>query len=411
MDKTLDLARMFAPKAYAPSARKTLMRTALVERTVVYVMPEDLSDKEKLMVGLVFMLMGTAQSATLSSWKSYICSYTCFLLPEMRGKLPADSYATTSLTRAAVAPMLALVEQYMDNGLAEEDQNALPDEGLIGVTLHSGLPAAAALSGYKWCGAEATMKHVYSHYSMIVFLAGKIITDVNREAITDRRPAAIIGKCNLDPLTLTLNGALRLSDASHTYINAAWSEMTVFRAVCFLEFMNYASMEVNFAQDIIYTSVHLLRYTGLSHARFSYKLIKANPWVKDFPPLQSSYTVFEDSLRESMKIPAMLQPYIKLIFADKSNLFPRKEMEPLVACAVAIEQQMYDTVQQFYRSDRYTAIVDLFLAERQRRSATSLQKHVTTLAELEDHSDGEYDQDQEGKEEGPVEGDVLKPAV
>jgi len=280
---------------------------------------------------------------------------------------------------------------YMDKGfVTDEAENTLPDDGLLGLTLHPGLPAAGASQGYRWCGAEASMKHVYAHYSLVVFLAGKGIDDINRSAITEKRPRAIINKCKLDEVTETLNGSLRLSDPSHTYINAAWSEMTIFRAACFMEFIHYASMEVNLAQDIIYTSVHLLRYTGLSHARFSYKLIKSNPWVREFPPLQSSVAVFEDSLKESMRVPSILQPYVKLIYADKSSLFPRKEMEPLVACAAAMEQQLHDTVQQFFRSDKYAAIVDLFLDERNRRAVTKKTKGIATLAELENDSDDEY---------------------
>jgi len=387
---------MFAPRAYAPQAQRSLMKTRLVKKTMIYTFPADLSEGELLSVGLAFMLMGTNTTAALEEWKSYVCSYTCFLIPEMRGKLPPESYAYTAISKATIAPVLARLQTYIDLGLAEEKDNNLSNTGLGGVTLHTGLPASGAPTGYKWVGAEATMKHIYAHYSLIVFLAGKIITDVNRAAITEKRPGAIIGKCNLDEETLTLTGELRLSDVSHLYIHAAWAEMTTFRAACFLEFMNYASMNVNFAQDIIYTSVHLLRYTGLTHARFAYKLLKANPWVREFPPLQSSVTVFEDSLRESMKVPSVLQPYLKLIFADKSNLFPRKEMEPLVACAVALEEQMSDTVQQFYRSDKYAAIVDLFMDERQQRSAPDKGKQrVKTLAELEETSDVEYEQEEE----------------
>lgn len=409
MASSLDTARMFAPRAYAPQASRTLMKTRLVKKTMIYTFPTDLSEEELLSTGLAFMLMGTNTTASLEEWKSYVCSYTCFLIPEMRGKLALENYAYTAVSKASMAPILARLQTYIDKGLAEEEDNNLSDTGLVNITLHAGLPAASAPSGYKWVGAEATMKHIYAHYSLVVFLAGKIITDVNRAAITENRPGAIIGKCNLDEETLTLVGALRLSDPSHTYIHAAWAEMTTFRAACFLEFMNYASMNVNFAQDIIYTSVHLLRYTGLTHARFAYKLLKANPWVREFPPLQGSVTVFEDSLRESMKVPSLLQPYLKLIFADKSNLFPRKEMEPLVACAVAIEEQMSDTVQQFYRSDKYAAIVDLFMDERQQRSSIGKNKgKITTLAELEETSDVEYEQQDDGtpdEEETPEQGE------
>lgn len=384
-------ARMFAPKAYAPRAGKNLMSMNLVEKTVVYLMPKELSMDEKKLVGLVFMIMGTSKTATLEQWKSYVCSYTCFLIPGMQSKLKPDSYAVVTVSKANLAPVLARVQAYVDASVLEEAENALPDDGLAGLALHPGLPPADAPGGYKWCGAEATMKHTYAHYSLVVFLAGKNIDDQNRTSITENRPRAVIGKCSLDEITETLNGSLRLSDESHTYINAAWSEMTIFRAACFLEFVNYASMDVNMAQDIIYTSVHLLRYTGMSHARFSYKLIKSNPWVREFPPLQSSVAVFEDSLRESQRVPSVLQPYLKLIFADKSSLFPRKEMEPLVACAAALEQQMHESVQQFFRSDKYAATVDLFLDERNNRAVQAKgKKKVATLAELEDNSDDEY---------------------
>jgi len=388
MSSTIEIARMFAPKAYAPASTRGLMRTLLIDKTAVYVFPRDLTKQDAMALGLLFTLMGTSTTATLEEWKSYVCSYTCYLLPDMLGKLPKESYQTISVTRPTIAPTLLRIQQYVHHAYDEtEEANPLADDGLQGVTAHAGLPKADAGAGYKWVGAECSMKHIYAHYSLVVFLAGKQITDLNRAAITEKRPLAIIGKCSLDETTLILNGPLRLSDASHLYIHTAWSEMTIFRAQCFLEFMNYASMNVNFAQDIIYTSVHLLRFSGLAHARFSYKLIKSNPWVREFAPLQSSIAVFEDSLKESMKVPPPLQPYLKLIYADKSSLFPRKEMEPLVACAVALEEQLQESVGQFFRSDKYAALVDLFLEERSARMSRTVTRQVTTLAELEEQEE------------------------
>lgn len=393
MSEVFKSSRMFAPRPYAPSLKKGLLPVNLVQKTTIYLVPKDLTDRERLALGLAFALLGTSVSATLEQWKSYVCSYTCFLIPGILGRTPGDSYSQVHLTRATLAPVLATIQAYMDVAYADEASNTLPDGGLDGLTIHSGLPSAHAPAECKWVGAEATMKHIYGHYSLVVFLAGKTIGEDNRVAITEKRPLAVIGKASLDEHTLILNGALRLSDASHVYLHAAWSEMTSFRSQCFLEFVGYASMEVNFAQDIIYTSVHLLRFSGMGHAKLSYKLIRAYPWVVNFSPLAGSVATFLDSVRESARVPEHLQPYLKLIYGDKSSLFPRKDMEPLIACAAAEEETMSDTMTQFYRSDRYSAIVDLFMEEKQRRAPKKARaERITTIAEAEEGSDAEYEE-------------------
>jgi hypothetical protein len=402
----LNQSKMFAPRAFAPQRTKALMALQLVKKTAVYVVPSDLTDEEKMAMGLLFALMATNRSASLEEWKSYVVSYTGFLIPGMIGKLPKESYSTISMSKATINPAITRILQYIRVAhVATEEENPMADDGLHGLSVHSGLPAIEAEAGYKWVGAEATAKHIFAHYALIVFLAGKTITDLNREAITTNRPRALVGKCHLDEETLILNGALRISDIGHEYITVAWSEVSIFRAHCFLEFMNYASMDTNSMQDIIYTSVHLLRHSGMTHARLSYKLIKANMWVVDFAPLQGPVSVFFDSLRESLRVPTALQPYLKLIYADKSNLFPRKEMEPLVACAVAVEEEMSDSITQFYRNERYQAIVELFMEERRARmKPTSRVQKITTLAELEERDSREnYDGEAPDEDEGDAE--------
>lgn len=396
----LDGSTMFAPQVHGKRGTK-LLRTALASKIPVYIFPKDLGEQDLLAVGALLALAGTNTSAALMEWKSYVCTYTCFLIPELQGVLKKDAYTFVAITKASIAPLVAIMRQYMGMAQAEEDANTLSDTGLVGLSLHGGLPAIEAAEGYKWVGAEVTAKHIFAHYAMVVFLAGKIVTDLNRESVVTNRPIALIGKFHLAEETLLLNGALRISDVGHTMITMAWGEMTSFRAGCFMEFVKYASIDVDLSQDIIYTNVHLLRYSGMGHARLSYKLIRANPWVMDFAPLASSVTVFIDSVRASMRVAPHLQPFVKLMYGDKSGLFPRKEMEPLVACAAALEEEVSESITNFVRSDKYAAIVDLFLEERRMRMARKKTARVATLAEIEEEAEegeGEGDADDDGTE-------------
>lgn len=407
----LDSSTFFAPRAHAPKGKK-LLKTTLVGKTTVYIFPKDLTEEELLSIGLLLALTGTNTTAALAEWKSYICTYSCFLIPELQGALKKESYTLVNVSKANIAASLSTVKQYLDVAQEEEANNKVSDTGLAKIKLHNGLPSIDAESGYKWVGAEATAKHIYAHYAMLVFLAGKTVTDLNRDAVTVNRPAALIGKFHLDEETMLLNGNLRISDVGHTLANVAWGEMTSFRAACFSEFIKYASVDVDLGQDIIYTNVHLMRYANMGHAKLSYKLIRANPWVLDFAPLASSIAVFMDSVRVSMTVAPSLQPYVKLMYGDKSGLFPRKEMEPLVACAAALEEEVSETVTNFVRSDKYAAIVDLFLEERRMRMAKKRTARVATLAEIEeadeaDATNPDLDEDDDGTEavytgEGPV---------
>lgn len=219
-----------------------------------------------------------------------------------------------------------------------------------------------ALGNGEWVG-----KVVLCYYSIILFLAGKRIEGEDHSQITDLRPKALRGKAHIDAPLDFLEGSLRMSDASHLFINNAWSEMGQLRTVVFTEYAGYDSDDTDLAKDIIWTSVHLLRFAYMSHALITYNFLQAYPWAYDVPALKTSISIYISSLKESGKVDQRLFPFIKLIYGDKSGLFPRKEMEPLIACAKKVQEESNSSLADFYSNASFNPIVEAFMEEKERR--------------------------------------------
>jgi hypothetical protein len=189
-----------------------------------------------------------------------------------------------------------------------------------------------------------------------------------------------------------LEGELRLSDESHLAINNAWAEMSQLRALVFTEYAHYNASETDMAQDIVYTTMHLLKFSNMAHAKITFDFLRAYPWAVEVPALRTSIGIYLDSIKVASSMDQNLFPYVKLIYGDKSNVFPRKELEPLVACATTVNQATQTSLADFYRSNAFNPIVEAFIIEKERRENIrdlTLRKQESELKDYENSDDGE----------------------
>jgi hypothetical protein len=196
---------------------------------------------------------------------------------------------------------------------------------------------------------------------------GKRIEGDDHSAITASRPDAVKKKAHLSQQMAFLDGALKLSDNSHIPINSAWAELSALRALTITEFSKYSQNDTDFVQDLIYTTMHLLKWSGMTHAKITMNLLLAYPWIDEIPVLRTALGVYVESVVALMKVDPVLRPYVKLISGDKSAVFPRKELEPLVACAVSVAEETGEEIKKFYRSNAFVGVVEAFTEERDRR--------------------------------------------
>jgi len=273
------------------------------------------------------------------------------------------------MTQEAISSIIKNMDLFIESLNSENVQGAVSslspykDKPFI-----PGLPPLNTDQDWMEGHGEWIPKVFACHYALVLFLAGKRLEGDDHTAMTVNRPKALRDKAHLGSSVGFLDGSLRLSDVSHLQINNAWAEMANLRSTCITEFASYSASDTDFIQDIVYTTMHLLQNSGMQHAKITYGFLKAYDWVVEVPALRNSLGTYIDSIKAASKYPQTIQPYLKLIYGDKIDIFPRKDLEPLVACAVAIGRETNENLGDFYSSNEYASIVEAFLEERERRN-------------------------------------------
>lgn len=378
------LTNFFDPTASATATGATKAPpTAFTKKIVVPVLPAEATDDERVSWAFYLALCGTSTAGTLEQWKSYVATYTLATVPSIRGGLTTGVYNFVPLSPVQSASLVQALDRLIT------DLNASGDTPGIELTTRyydaitiAGLPAPnRALSLHEVYG-EWEPKVLVSHYSIVLFLMGKRVEKDDHTPITVNRPKAIRGKAHLDTICGLLDGALRLSDHSHNLINSAWAESGGLRSACITEMSKYTQSDVDILQDLIYTTLHLLRYNGMNHAKITYAFLQAYPWAWEIPALKGAIISYSNSCKAAVKYPVEIQPYIKLIYADKAPIFPRNEQDPLIACAVDVAMETSSTMDGFYVNPNFGPIVDAFRAERTKRETLRTQELEKKLAEV-----------------------------
>jgi hypothetical protein len=388
----LKSATTFAPTGLVARSKKTLLApVTFVDKIIVPILPKNASDLTRLHTAIYMMMAGTSEEGTPSEWKSYVAAYVCLVTPTFPDGLSPGTFTKVEMSAAQVTDLnthmtsLVTALEADDEGLADAASEALKSGPLI-----PGLPSINPNVDLLLSNGEWINKVVICHYSIVLFLAGKRLDGADHTQATVSRPLALRGKAHITDSLEFLEGELRLSDSSHLMINNAWSEMSQLRALVFNEYAYYSSSETDAGQDLIFTTMHLLRFSNMAHAKITFDFLRAYPWAVEVPALKTPIGIYADSVRASQKIDPAIFPYVKLIYGDKSNIFPRKELEPLVACAATVNQSTQASLADFYRSNAFNPIVEAFLEEKARRENIrdlTLKKQEVDLLDYEESSD------------------------
>lgn len=344
--------------------------TAFTSRLVIHTLPETASTQQRMAAGLALMLSGTCPDADLGAWKAYLGTYVLIVTPSLRSLLPRDQFQISELSPVELNKMeeayLALQTALGDGSIPVSDQHK---REYVTSGLLPGLPLPNMALQWEEASGESVPKIIVSHFSIVLFIAGKKVDEADHSAITRARPLALKSKAHLEGTSSFLEGALRLSDHSHLALHYAWAELAVLRTVVFSEYAKFSHSDTDFTQDLIYTTMHLLRFSGMQHAKITYSLLASYSWIKEIPTLRAPLAAYAESVRILATYPKVLQPYVKLIYQDKVALFPRNQLEPLIACAVADAEETSPTLSDFYTSGDYAAVVDAFLALKAKKEA------------------------------------------
>jgi hypothetical protein len=358
---------------------------SITEKTPYWVLPGSSSDETKISLLLHLAMAGTSESGKLSDWKTWVLTYLVGVAPHLSSKLPARAYPKNTYNDEQVKHLtdgLARIKGFYETKDMTVITSSMND--YVSKIQIPGLPQPNL--GLEWSSLSGDWnpRVLLSHFSIVLFLAGKRVEGTDHSSITTARPEALRKKAHMLKPRALLDGPLRLSDTSHNLINNSWAEMSAARAAAIVEFSTYGQSDTDFGQDIIYTTMHLLRWSGLQHAKITMDFLHAYPWAPEVPTLRTFVAKYIESMKAAGKYEAGLQPYLKIIFQDKVDIFPRKELEPLVGCALEMMEYASDTLKDFYRSSEYSSIVAAFREEAERRATLRTQQLRAREVHLEE---------------------------
>jgi len=399
MSSTIDLGSMFQAQGPKPGrSSKRIPVTAFTQRVVVPVLPRDASYDLQIAFGVYLMLCGTSASTSLDEWKKYIATYSAYIVPSVAQRLPQEVYTLHPIGTEKAQQIIAAYGGFktyleaLDGGADADHKEAL----LRGLQVE-GLPRPPSQGPWEEVYSQGHPKVIACHYAIVLFLMSKRVEADNHSPITEARPRALKGKAHITEVMPFLDGKLRLSDVSHLALNSAWSESAALRGACVLEFCRFAEIETDITQDLIYTSMHLMKFGAMAHAKITYAFLKAYPWAGEIPALMNAISIYKDSVLASSKHPEEIRPYLKLIYGDKLSIFPRNELDVLVACAVEVEKETNPTLADFYVNDQYGPIVESFKEEMEKRGEIRRRLIDSQLSKLQGFAD-EAEEDEEYEE-------------
>jgi hypothetical protein len=363
---------LFAPTAGVrlDNDDRSTIKPRLQTPVKCYTIPSNATHEQRSIFAFACALSCSGTEGSLSSWKNLLFTYTHIMFDGIVGRAKEGSVQFVSIT---AEQLHALCKVYSDlcnicDAAANSDDGPLAAGVFDTFCIPGDVPKPASGILPRWVVDDKNEKTLYAHYSLVVFLAGKLISDTNRSAITVNRPRGLIEKFKITTNEI-LNKNFMISDRGHYMFNQAWLESTSLKSACFEHFARFSHTATTLPEDIVNTNVILMRFMQMQHAFIIDKFLQAYPWAAKMSVLRQSIQIFEESVRAAADVSAHLQPYIKIIWGDKNAIFPRKDLGPLIACAVAAEREIHETLAQYYSDDKYTAVVEAFHDERSRLEA------------------------------------------
>lgn len=359
----------------------------IVERLVVYTWPAgSLSADSKLSILSFFTVYGRSESISPSSWATWAFTYLNLAFPdfEERAKVENDrEYTFKPLPQPYVQAIMDLVSAAED---FDDDAPGLYSEAVSRVPVLTGLPEVARTPEIfrPELAATAIITAVYGYAGLILFLAGKKITDKNATTITERRPANLRDAYNIpEPATFSLLGDGKMGPNAHQYISQAWITYSHMRVAIISEVARFQA-GASLAQRVVYTIVKMMEYSGMQQATFIHEFLQAMPQCVNYACIRPSLNAYTTSLREVAGAPGYLQPYFKVIHGERTRAFHRNSILTLSACATAYKKYTTPSMKNFMLGEGATQAVNMYDAEAVRKGHTTLQGLTTFEVDTKD---------------------------
>lgn len=341
------------------------MAEGIIEKLRIYSWPKGVSDADKLSFLAFFTAHGRSSDESPSAWATWTLTYITLCFPEMQESITRASgreYYFETLPKKYIQEVLRLNEAALDFGDSQPDEYGRHYHDL---SFPAGLPhlKKEQESFPPELAACATVPSIYGYCSLLIFLAGKQITEKNSITITEKRPKNLVDSFKIDDYaSFILTGEGKMGSDAHSQVNQVWVTYFHARAAVMSEVAAFAS-GVTLPQRVVYTITKLLEYSGMQPAYFIHKFLQARPETANFSCTRASLNAFISSVREVAAAPGYLQPYYKLIHGEGTRAFHRNSLMVLSACAIALEKSTSPSMRNFNLGEGATAAVNMYDAE------------------------------------------------
>jgi len=360
MSSTIDSDSVFGLLEPAPIGATTVASAFNVPATVFVIPGKVLNGTEevqkrknvRLYLAAALAAMGTSEETDTNLWTNWIATLGGLLFDGFSEIAKTAGFEEKEFPKSLLDKAVDLFNQ------TATDPEIWEKEGLGSFDFGPSLPVDQVILG-DWMVDDSQPHILNSFYSLVLFLAGKSINSANITSIQVNRPKALISKYKLVGTDL-LNGPRMMSSTAHQQINAAWNYNHSYRKEVFKQVIAFQSSTGDLAKDIVWTTVGLMRYSGMQHAYIVHLFLKEYPWAIKLPILSSGLHVYEDSLLLVSKDAPHLRPYHKLLNSDKSTAFNRKGMAVLLTVAVHAMTPFYNTLTRFVVSDEVGDAIEVF---------------------------------------------------
>jgi len=348
-----------------PASAPTASVNILLGTKKIYVLSEAASkDIETVRAyHLALIAAGASEVDDAEMWQNYVVTMIAAALPELRASLKeSPEYEEVILPDVFVT---SLVEWAMLCGEANLPANSEEDK-------ESARDAANSMLPFDWklpfamfprsvnIADVLSAQAIYGHFSLILFLGGKNITDKNRIAITHKRPGAIEGKYfdkkNIDSLT----GSLSLSRIAHRQINLAFTVMTPVRKATFMYVAGFTVNPQDARLEIVATTTRLMRFAGMQQAVIIDDFLSGHEEAMSVPFLMPAINAYVSSMRNLMAAPSEQRAFYKLIHGDTTRAFNRNEILPLLTVALVAARELNPTLMNYDIPANYQLVMDKY---------------------------------------------------
>lgn len=344
---------MNAPKFTTMSMRQTIN---------CYYLPTSATDRQRRAVMAILTMCGRSNDDLPSKWQSWVITWSCICFPELVQTL-RENHAMVDYHYEEFSP--GFLDECISAIMAQGNEDTA---GKTFVTLPPGLPNVTLLPVTPELASSSTVEGLYAYYAMVVFIAGKSIGPENVQAISTRRPMAIIRKRDLQISEYILVGDGKMSSDNYKKIQGGWVRSTQPRIVIIKHLAVLAAAD-NRSEilDPIKVNMDMLRNAGQSYIFYIQELLISCDWCIDIPALRAAYYHYSKMVHVLTSQPVYLQPYYKLMMMDQTREVRRKDIEALIAVATFFAAQTRRTMRQYrVNEDTRSAVLAFQEMARQR---------------------------------------------